>query len=111
MPERKGRFVKGGTPGPGRPKGSIGGRKKFLQMFDDLCADKRAMERMKLALAAKVAGDPEAFIKEFLMPLLPKESLVQVEGEQKAAVRIVGLDPAADAAAAAEAAKKGADDI
>ena len=69
----------GSQPGPGRPRGSGGGRTRVLLELDRLLAKAANTKRLREALQAEFDADPVAFFRRFVMPLLPRESLVQAE--------------------------------
>lgn len=72
-----------GTPGhrgPGRPKGSLNGRAEALRLLDEILKDKRYQFLMKQAMAKKLEENPVWFFQKIIMPLLPKQSHVELSG-------------------------------
>ena len=65
----------------GRPKGSYGGRIAALAAMDQMLGKKKKQVALVKALEAEFDKDPVTFFKTFVMPLLPKESKVQLDKE------------------------------
>jgi hypothetical protein len=75
-------FKKGMSGNPkGRPKGTGGGRSQALFMIDALIAKKKNMTAIAGALERDLHKDPVGFFKTIVMPLLPKEGKLAVEGD------------------------------
>lgn len=68
-----GTFSQGALPGPGRPKGRVGGRAMALQTLDAMLGEERNQENLRHALQANFDNDPVKFFKQIIMPLLPTE--------------------------------------
>ena len=65
----------------GRPKGSYGGRIQALATLDRMMGKKRCQKELEKALEAYFMADPVTFFKTIIMPLLPKESKLQLDKE------------------------------
>ena len=63
----------------GRPKGRYGGRIAALAAMDQMLGKKKKQVALVKALEAEFDKDPVTFFKTFVMPLLPKESKVQLD--------------------------------
>ena len=63
----------------GRPKGSYGGRIAALAALDRMLGKKRNQSKLVKALEEHFEQDPVRFFKTIVMPLLPKESKVQLD--------------------------------
>ena len=77
--DASGRFA--GTPGPGRPKGSVSGRTMALNLLDRLMAEESTQERLADALREYFEADPVRFFKQIIMPLLPSEAVHKIQQE------------------------------
>lgn len=66
-------LIKGG---PGRPKGSFGGRHQALLILDKICAKAKNKKLLEKDLEAEFKASPKRFFRTYIMPLLPKETLV-----------------------------------
>jgi hypothetical protein len=73
-----GRF--NGTPGPGRPKGSIGGRAAALATLDKILGEEQVQAQIGDAMRQAVMDDPLKFFRQIVMPLLPAESKHEITG-------------------------------
>ena len=69
---------KSGNP-RGRPKGSFGGRIQALATLDRLMARSKNKKMLEKTMQEDFDDDPMGFFKSVIMPLLPKESKVQVD--------------------------------
>jgi len=67
-----------GNPG-GRPKGSYGGRIKALAALDKVVAKKTNRRALEIAIQTEFNKDPMRFFKTIIMPLVPKESKLEVD--------------------------------
>ncbi len=85
--EADGKFLPGITPGPGRPKGRVGGRAMALQTLDAMLGEERNQENLRHALQANFDNDPVKFFKQIIMPLLPTEVKLKLGEEGGARVR------------------------
>ena len=65
----------------GRPKGSIGGRMVALGVLDRLLATTKNKRKIAEALQADIDANPIKFFKTVIMPLLPKEAKLAVQGD------------------------------
>ena len=65
----------------GRPKGSYGGRIKALAALDKMLGRKKCETALVRALETELEKDPVRFFKTIVMPLLPKESKLQLDQE------------------------------
>ena len=65
----------------GRPKGSYGGRIKALAALDKMLGRKKSQDALVKALQLEFDKDPVRFFKTIVMPLLPKESKLQLDRE------------------------------
>lgn len=73
-------FAAGSSGNPrGRPKGSVGGRARALMALDAMLAGKKNREVLVKALEKEFREDPVRFFRSVIMPLLPKESKLEVE--------------------------------
>ncbi len=72
-----------GTVGPGRPKGSIGGRAAALKTLDSILGEERNQENLRRALQASFDNDPVKFFKQIIMPLLPTEVKMKLGAEEE----------------------------
>lgn len=79
MAHSKTTFKKGKPPGPGRPKGSVGGRAQVLLLLDELCANKKNKEKIKDKLQQELDKDAGQFLKTYIFPLMPKD--VKIDGD------------------------------
>ena len=71
------RFKPGGLPGPGRPKGSVGGRAATIQLIDDILTEHGAA--LRAALEAEFKKNPVKFWQRFGFPLVPQSLVAKVE--------------------------------
>ncbi|MDD5707526.1 MAG: hypothetical protein PHR35_16505 [Kiritimatiellae bacterium] len=69
---------KSGNPG-GRPKGSYGGRIKALAALDRMLSTRGNREVLVEALQKSFRRDPVAFFRTVIMPLLPRESKLELQ--------------------------------
>ena len=70
---------KSGNP-RGRPKGISGGRVLALAELDSMLAQAKNKKALAKAMQTKFDDDALAFFRSIVMPLLPKESRMAVEG-------------------------------
>ena len=63
----------------GRPKGTCGGRARALVILDKMLGKKRSEAALMKALEQEFEKDPVRFFKTIVMPLLPKESKLNVD--------------------------------
>ena len=69
--------------GPGRPKGSVSGRKLALGALDDVVGKTKNLKKMKKAFQDYLEVNPLECFQKFVIPLLPKESVLEMKGELK----------------------------
>jgi len=67
-------FTKGGTAGPGRPKGALSGRNKALAVLDDMLADAECLEALRADMKKLFMANPTSFFNKIVVPLLPKQA-------------------------------------
>ena len=67
-------------PGPGRPKGSLSGRRQALALLDEILGEEDSKRAMRDALRQHLQKNPVAFFRQLVMPLLPSEAKIEVEG-------------------------------
>ena len=75
-------FQPGATPGPGRPKGSLGGRAKTLIELDTMLAKERNLVLLRNALQKHFEQDPVVFFRQIVMPLMPRDVRLKLGGEE-----------------------------
>ena len=63
----------------GRPKGTFGGRIQALGELDRIMAKGKNKKMLSEALEEEFQDDPVKFFKNVIMPLLPRESKLQVD--------------------------------
>ena len=71
------RFQPGCTPGPGRPKGSVGGRARAIQLIDEILTENGA--ELRAALEKEFHKSPVKFWQRFGFPLVPQALVAKVE--------------------------------
>ena len=69
------------TPGPGRPRGSISGRRQALALLDEILSEEDSKLAMADALRAYLHKNPVGFFRQIVMPLLPSEAKLELSGE------------------------------
>ncbi len=75
-----GQFVVGQSGNPvGRPKGSYGGRIQALASLDKIVGRRKNLAALEKALEVEFAKDPVRFFRSIIMPLLPKESKLELD--------------------------------
>lgn len=73
-------FQRGCAPGPGRPKGSVGGRSRAIQLIDDLLT--KHADKLHDALEAELLKNPVRFWTRYGFPLVPQALVAKVESNQ-----------------------------
>jgi hypothetical protein len=63
----------------GRVKGSYGGRIQALAVLDEIMAHSQRRKKLAQAMIDEFDKNPLHFFKTVIMPLLPKESKMQVD--------------------------------
>lgn len=71
------RFQPGCTPGPGRPKGSVGGRARAIQLIDEILTENG--DELRAALETEFHKSPVKFWQRFGFPLVPQALVAKVE--------------------------------
>ena len=74
-------FKIGCVAGPGRPPGSVSGRREALRVLDSVLADSTIQATLETAIRTAFNKNPIAFFKTIVMPLLPQESKVAIARE------------------------------
>ena len=74
------RFVPGGAPGPGRPKGAVGGRARAIQLIDNLIT--KHADKLEEALEKEFLKNPVRFWVRFGFPLVPQALVARVDSNQ-----------------------------
>ena len=74
------RFVPGGAPGPGRPKGAVGGRARAIQLIDNLIT--KHADKLEEALEKEFLKNPVRFWVRFGFPLDPQALVARVDSNQ-----------------------------
>ena len=82
-PGYKTRFGQPGGPKSGRPVGAFGGRHAALMTLDKVMAEVGNQEKLKLAFQEAIDDDVLKFFRRYIMPLLPKEAIVKLGGEDE----------------------------
>ena len=77
------RFEVGNPGGPGRPPGSWGGRRRAVQIIDEILADAGNAEALRAALQRRFDRDPVRFWLRIGAPLLPRESKLELDSTQE----------------------------
>lgn len=70
-------FQRGCAPGPGRPRGSVGGRARAVQLIDDLIT--KHADKLHDALEAELLKNPVKFWTRYGFPLVPQAMVARVE--------------------------------
>ena len=70
-------FQRGCAPGPGRPRGRVGGRSRAIQLIDDLIT--KHSEKLESALEAEFLKNPVRFWTRYGFPLVPSAMVARVE--------------------------------
>lgn len=71
------RFIPGGAPGPGRPKGSVSGRAKAIALIDEIITDNA--DDLRAALLQEFRKNPVRFWTRYGFPLVPQALVAKVE--------------------------------
>ena len=72
-------FQPGCAPGPGRPKGSVGGRARAIALIDDILTENA--EDLRVALLKEFQKSPVRFWQRFGFPLVPQALVARVEND------------------------------
>lgn len=70
-------FQPGGTPGPGRPKGSVGGRAQAIALIDSIITENG--NELRAALEKEFHASPTKFWQKYGFPLVPQSLVAKVE--------------------------------
>ena len=70
-------FKPGGPPGPGRPKGSVGGRAQAIALIDQIITDND--DELRAALEKEFHESPVKFWQRYGFPLVPTALVAKVE--------------------------------
>lgn len=79
----KGYFLPGTRPPPNLPGRGIGGRTRALQTLDKMMGTEENQEKLRAALQAAFDKNPMKFFRQIIMPLLPKETKLEMASEGK----------------------------
>ena len=71
------RFIPGGAPGPGRPKGSVGGRAQAIALIDQIISENA--DDLRAALLQAFKKNPVSFWTRYGFPLVPQALVAKVE--------------------------------
>ena len=75
-------FVPGQSGNPvGRPKGACSGRMKALGALDRILGKRKNLASLEKALTVEFNLDPVKFFKTIIMPLLPKDQKIEMDGQ------------------------------
>lgn len=74
------RFQPGCAPGPGRPKGSVGGRAQAIALIDSIISENG--DELRAALEKEFHKSPVKFWQRFGFPLVPQALVARVETTQ-----------------------------
>jgi len=72
-------FKSGNDGGPGRPKGSMGGRTLCLQTLDAMLAEEGNQKALREALQKEFSTDPIKFMRQFVLALMPRDVKLQAD--------------------------------
>lgn len=78
---KTGRFLAGNPGGPGGNR--VCGRTGILRILDKVLEEEGSKEALQDALRDELNKRPIKFFKEIIMPLLPKESKVEMQAQGK----------------------------
>lgn len=76
--DAKGHFLPGNAGGPGGVAGRKCGRGKALAILDEMLEEAENLETLKEALAESFKKNPVRFFRQIIMPLLPKDTRVEI---------------------------------
>lgn len=74
------KFQPGGPPGPGRPRGSVGGRAAAIATIDSIISDNG--DEFRAALEKEFHKSPVKFWRTFGFPLVPTQLVARTETVQ-----------------------------
>ncbi len=90
-------FVKGQSGNPkGRPKGSVGGRMAALAALDRMMGRRRNIADLEAALQREFDRDPAAFMRTYVMPLVPKEAKLNLDAKTVVEWKTLATSPKTD---------------
>ena len=78
MPSSDTQFKKGKPGGPGRPKGSVCGRKKALAVLDEILGDENNLKLLRKRLQEMVDKDPVKVLTQLGYPMMPKDAVLSI---------------------------------
>lgn len=78
------RFGQPGGPKSGRPAGSFGGRHAALMTLDKVMAEAGNQRKLDVAFRKAIDENVLKFFRQYIMPLLPREAIVKLGGENEA---------------------------
>ncbi len=78
-PNPSNQFTPGCQPGPGRPKGSVGGRAQAIALIDSIISENG--DELRAALEKEFHKSPVKFWQRFGFPLVPTAVLARVENQ------------------------------
>lgn len=79
----KGQFLPGTRPPPVLPPRGYGGRVKALQTLDAMMGEEQNQQILREALQKSFERNPMKFFRQIIMPLLPKETRLEMASEGK----------------------------
>ena len=88
-----GSFKKGCKAGPGRPKGSVGGRAAALARLDVMLAKDKNLKKLDRELQKAFDAGPIAFFQDIVMPLIPRSQIIKMEGDNRVPIRVMFPEP------------------
>lgn len=74
------RFQPGCTPGPGRPRGSVGGRAQAIALIDQIISENA--DDLRAALLQAFKKNPVAFWQKYGFPLVPQALIMRTETQE-----------------------------
>ena len=76
------KFQPGCRPGPGRPKGSLGGRSEALLLLDRILGEANTQEALEKGLREYICRRPVTAFRRLIIPLLPRHAHVDIESQR-----------------------------
>ncbi len=67
----------------------VNGRKIMLNVLDSVLSAPASQKLIRAAMEDRLELDPLGFIKEFAYPMVPKETIMQLEAKQRRPIRII----------------------
>jgi hypothetical protein len=84
-----GRWLPGGAPPAGRPKGSVGGRARALILLDSILAEDEFQRLIGDGIRDAIRKNPMRFFRQIIMPLLPHD--IRLRLGEEGAIRWVSI--------------------